>query len=201
MPVADSTLSAPSSVDWSYFLSDAAKRYTPSAIRGSFDLLDTPGILSLLAGEPDPASFPFDHLEFSVKPIDPDGKSEVVKLSGKELEDGLQYGGESTLGPWSASLTLGRDAPAPPLNVWLTHPDSFSPLAGSAGFPALIQWFKTLQSVQHKREIDNTWGLAIGSGSLDLVTKVFGALINPGDSVLVSKEGQPELQLSQAAGS
>jgi len=117
MPVADSTLSAPSSVDWSYFLSDAAKRYTPSAIRGSFDLLDTPGILSLLAGEPDPASFPFDHLEFSVKPIDPDGKSEVVKLSGKELEDGLQYGGESTLGPWSASLTLGRDAPAPPERV------------------------------------------------------------------------------------
>ena len=42
-----------------------------------------------------------------------------------------------------------------------------------------------LQSLQHKRDDDGTWNLSIGSGSLDLVTKTFGALINPGDSVLI----------------
>ncbi len=48
-----------------------------------------------------------------------------------------------------------------------------------------MRWFKTLQSLQHKRAEDNSWNLVIGSGSLDLVTKTFGALINPGDSILI----------------
>lgn len=95
-PVAASTVPPPSAVDWDYFLSDSAKRYKPSAIRGQFDLLDTPGLLSLLAGEPDPVSFPFDEVTVSVKPIDPDGKSEILKLDGQALEDALQYGSESS---------------------------------------------------------------------------------------------------------
>lgn len=83
--------SVTSAIDWNYFISRAGKSWQPSAIRGFFHLLDTPGMLSLLAGEPDPVSFPIDHLEFTVKPIDGLGASEKVVLSSKELEDGLQY--------------------------------------------------------------------------------------------------------------
>ena len=50
-----------------------------------------PGVISLLAGKPNPATFPFTSLDFTVRsPVDP-SKEVKYTLEGKELADGLQY--------------------------------------------------------------------------------------------------------------
>lgn len=53
------------------------------------------------------------------------------------------------------------------------------------GAPGLVQWLEALQTISHNRLKDDTWSLAVGSGSQDLITKAFSCLCNPGDSVLI----------------
>ena len=69
----------------------------------------TPGIISLLAGKPNAATFPFTSLSFTARsPIDP-SRDVPVDLSQAELAKGLQY---------------GETAGIPQLRNWLTGPDS-----------------------------------------------------------------------------
>ncbi|KAG7451388.1 PLP-dependent transferase [Guyanagaster necrorhizus] len=73
------------------FLSLAAKDRKPSPIRSLLPLEATPGIISLLAGKPNAATFPFTSLSFTVRsPIDP-SRDVPVDLSQDELAEGLQY--------------------------------------------------------------------------------------------------------------
>lgn len=93
------------------FLSNFAKEQKPSAstflltlihlishwwklhlVRSLFPLEHTPGIISLLAGKPNPSTFPFNSLTFTAKsPLNP--KEELrLTVEGDDLVQGLQYG-------------------------------------------------------------------------------------------------------------
>ena len=76
---------------------------TPFQVRSLFPLEATPGVLSLLAGKPNPITFPFTSLNFTARsPTDP-SKEVPVALSPGELAKGLQYsetGGISELRAW-----------------------------------------------------------------------------------------------------
>ncbi|KAF9045353.1 PLP-dependent transferase [Panaeolus papilionaceus] len=73
------------------FFSDEAKLRKPSPIHSLVPLQNTPGIVSLLAGSPNPDVFPFRSL--IVHPIAPDGTDQPeLTLEGKELKVALQYG-------------------------------------------------------------------------------------------------------------
>ncbi|KAJ6512618.1 PLP-dependent transferase [Mycena sanguinolenta] len=78
------------------FLSDVAKARLPSPIRSLFPLEATPGVISLLAGKPNPTTFPFTSFNFTAcGPPTEDGQfTEDIQLtlSGAELAAGLQYG-------------------------------------------------------------------------------------------------------------
>ncbi|OCF35708.1 tryptophan aminotransferase [Kwoniella heveanensis BCC8398] len=55
----------------------------------------------------------------------------------------------------------------------------------SAGLPKLREWMEKLQGHVHNREVDGSWATSFGSGSQDLMSKAFNALLNPGDPVLL----------------
>lgn len=60
-------------------------------VRAVLHLEQRPGVISLLAGKPHAATYPFTSLGFSVRdPIDP-SKEVPVQLTAEELEFGLQY--------------------------------------------------------------------------------------------------------------
>jgi tryptophan aminotransferase len=68
-------------------------------VRGLFPLEKTPGLISLLAGKPNPSTFPFNSLTFTAK--SPSNPQEEVKLTldGDDLAQGLQYGDTAGLKP------------------------------------------------------------------------------------------------------
>ncbi|KAL0576846.1 hypothetical protein V5O48_005143 [Marasmius crinis-equi] len=92
----------------SRFLSTEALERKPNPIRSLFPLEQTPGLLSLLAGKPNPTTFPIASLSLSIR--DPrseinniqDSKNESdkvadlvnIRLSKDELEEALQYAEE-----------------------------------------------------------------------------------------------------------
>ncbi|KAF9021921.1 PLP-dependent transferase [Hymenopellis radicata] len=76
------------------FLSDDAKSRKPSPIRSLLPLEATPGVLSLLAGKPNPTTFPFTSLSFTVRsPVEP----------GREVPYG-ETGGIPALRKWIDEL-------------------------------------------------------------------------------------------------
>ncbi|KAJ7796750.1 PLP-dependent transferase [Mycena olivaceomarginata] len=86
------------------FLSDIAKARLPSPIRSLFPLEATPGVLSLLAGKPNPTTFPFTSFSFTAQsPPTEDGHAASedinLSLSGPELAAGLQYGPTGGMAP------------------------------------------------------------------------------------------------------
>lgn len=92
---------------YTHFLSNTAKERKPSPIRGLFPLEKKPGVISLLAGKPNAAMFPFKSLSFNItSPTDP-SQEQSISLSGKDLSDGLQYcdtGGLPRLQKWFMGL-------------------------------------------------------------------------------------------------
>ncbi|BEI85072.1 hypothetical protein CcaverHIS002_0504730 [Cutaneotrichosporon cavernicola] len=54
----------------------------------------------------------------------------------------------------------------------------------SAGLPQIRQWLNGLQTHVHGRAPGN-WAVSMGSGSQDLMSKAFHALLNPGDPILM----------------
>ncbi|KZS92528.1 PLP-dependent transferase [Sistotremastrum niveocremeum HHB9708] len=88
------------------FLSQSAKRRKASQLRFLLPLEKTPGVISLLAGKPNPTTFPITSLSFTTRsPFDP-SVSSTIKLEGKALNEGLQY-----------NLTSGL----PDLVSWITE--------------------------------------------------------------------------------
>ena len=59
----------------------------------------SPGLISLLAGKPNPSTFPFNSITFTAK--SPSNHQEEVKLTldGDNLAQGLQYGDTAGLKP------------------------------------------------------------------------------------------------------
>ncbi|KIK80735.1 hypothetical protein PAXRUDRAFT_833353 [Paxillus rubicundulus Ve08.2h10] len=92
---------------YQYFLSDATKERKPSPIRGLFPLENKPGVISLLAGKPNDAMFPFESFSFTVTNPSSSSQSIPVSLAGVDLTAGLQYGataGLPRLNEWFVGL-------------------------------------------------------------------------------------------------
>ena len=81
--------------------------FTQSQVRSLYPLEATPGIISLLAGKPNPDTFPFTSFSFSARsPINPKEET-VLTIEGNELTQALQYGpttGEKQLVNWIEGL-------------------------------------------------------------------------------------------------
>ena len=52
---------------------------------------DTPGLISLLAGKPNPETFPFTSLSFTAKSPLADDQDVALTLDQEDLAEGLQY--------------------------------------------------------------------------------------------------------------
>ncbi|KAH8928881.1 PLP-dependent transferase [Atractiella rhizophila] len=63
--------------------------------------------------------------------------------------------------------------------------------ARNATLPELTEWWETFEAVEHNRRRGDGWRVSAGAGSLDLLTKVFAALINPGEPVLLETPVYP----------
>jgi tryptophan aminotransferase len=76
-------------------------------VRSLYPLEEKPGLISLLAGKPNPSTFPFTSFSFTARsPINPNEAS-VLTIEGKELAQSLQYGptaGEKQLVNWIEGL-------------------------------------------------------------------------------------------------
>ncbi|KAJ3991878.1 PLP-dependent transferase [Lentinula boryana] len=138
------------------FLSDRAKQLQPSPIRGLYPLEKKPGVISLLAGKPEPSTFPFTSLTFTAKDPSKENSESTITISQDQLSPGLQY-----------SDTAG----IPDLLKWITTLQEIA--------------HGRKHGMHASGEGEEGWRLSIGSGSQDLISKSATALINPGDSVLV----------------
>ena len=104
-------------LNYDNYLSEQAKLVVPDGIRGLFPL-EKPGVVSFLAGKPNPATFPFESVTLHLKPplgvdaadgvyaeslkgqkdeegreIEVDVKGQIVlELEGKDMQEALQYG-------------------------------------------------------------------------------------------------------------
>lgn len=79
------------------FFSVLAKEFRPNPIRGLFPLEKKPGVISLLAGKPNPDTFPFTSLSFTARSPDDPAKEDSYTISGAALSQGLQYSDTSGL--------------------------------------------------------------------------------------------------------
>ncbi|KAH8917737.1 PLP-dependent transferase [Atractiella rhizophila] len=75
-------------VNYTRFISARANKFQPSGIRGLFPLENRPGMISFLAGKPNPTTFPFSELSVTIKSAPP----VTLTLSENELNEALQYG-------------------------------------------------------------------------------------------------------------
>lgn len=76
------------------FLSDAVRGREIDGIRGLMKF-EGPGMISFLAGKPNPDTFPFESITLNLKPpLDPHSKmtNRQLTIEGKDLSDALQYG-------------------------------------------------------------------------------------------------------------
>jgi len=70
-------------------------------------LENKPGVISLLAGKPNDAMFPFKSFSFTIPSPTDTSQDQSISLSGKDLSVGLQYGataGSSRLIDWFMGL-------------------------------------------------------------------------------------------------
>ncbi|KAF9885521.1 hypothetical protein FE257_012849 [Aspergillus nanangensis] len=100
-------------VDPSPLFSSRVHRWEPGAIRSLLPLEAVPGMLSLVAGKPNPATFPVTEMTLTLR-----GSNEKIVLDESDLSQGLQYGlpgGNPELIRWFEGLQrrvhgLGEDA-------------------------------------------------------------------------------------------
>ncbi|KEI41612.1 uncharacterized protein L969DRAFT_15637 [Mixia osmundae IAM 14324] len=113
-------------------------------------------MISLLAGKPNPDTFPFEQIDIKLKPQPGQKESQVLTLSGKDLDEGLQYG-------------------------------------PTKGLTRLVKWFEGFLAHVHDVPLpqEGDWAFSMGSGSQDVLIKAMGAVINPGDTVLVEAPTYP----------
>ncbi|KAJ4479621.1 PLP-dependent transferase [Lentinula edodes] len=138
------------------FFSNLGKQLKLSPIRGLFPLEKQPGVISLLAGKPEPSTFPFTSLSFTAKDPANEASETTITIPQDQLAPGLQY-----------SDTAG----IPDLLKWITalqeiaHGRKHGINVSGAG--------------------QEGWRVSMGTGSQDLIFKSAAAMINPGDSILV----------------
>ncbi len=78
------------------------------AVRGLYPLERTPGVISLLAGKPNAAMFPFTGVQFTAPSGTPDGSASeqtLFKVDDDLLAMGLQYAPTSGIPPMVEWLT------------------------------------------------------------------------------------------------
>lgn len=83
---------APKVLNVERYISERAKLWKSSQIRSFFPLEHTPGVVSLLAGKPNPETFPIEAITLTVKSPIPDELTYDIKIEGQDLERALQYG-------------------------------------------------------------------------------------------------------------
>lgn len=138
------------------FLSKAGKGWRNAGIRGLMSYEQVEGMISFLAGRPDPATFPFESIKFTLKkPInykpEPDQfVPEVLEMKERELDDALQYANTSGI---------------PSLISW---------------FIGLQQ--RSHHRGDHKEE---GWRCSVGTGSQELMHRAFQAICDSDDSILL----------------
>ncbi|KAH8112713.1 PLP-dependent transferase [Phellopilus nigrolimitatus] len=85
------------------FISDESKRRKPNPIRGLFPLERRPGVISLLAGKPNPVTFPITNLQVTVRApswgTSSTPEETTLDISKESLAAGLQYGSTAGLEP------------------------------------------------------------------------------------------------------
>ncbi|PGH10866.1 hypothetical protein AJ79_05226 [Helicocarpus griseus UAMH5409] len=90
-------------VDPTPLFSKRVQQWAPGAIRSLLPLESLPGMISLVAGKPNPETFPFSKISISLK-----GSNEnTIVLEEKTLRDALQYdlpGGNAELIKWFKGL-------------------------------------------------------------------------------------------------
>ncbi|KAJ7096913.1 pyridoxal phosphate-dependent transferase [Mycena epipterygia] len=140
-------------LDIAPFLSAKSRVWKACGIRRLFPLENILGMISLLAGGPNPSTFPFESITMKLKPTlegmptqTGDADPFNLTLEGEVLHEALQYG-------------------------------------QTAGVARFIHWLETFQTHVHKRELDESWGVCVGSGSQDLMFKACEALVDDGDFV------------------
>ncbi|KAF7290680.1 Aminotran-1-2 domain-containing protein [Mycena indigotica] len=146
------------------FLSKRSALWKACGIRGLFPLESIPGMISLLAGRPNPATFPFESITMKLRPTlvgiplrttEDSSDPLTITLEGEQLTSGLQYG-----------LTPGA--------------------------PNFVKWLEEFQTFVHKRAPNLTsWSVTVGSGSQDLMYKACDVLVDDGDFVLMEAPVYP----------
>lgn len=63
----------------------------PCVVRSLFPLEKKPGVISLLAGKPNPDTFPFTSVSFTARSPDDPAKEDSYIISGAALSQALQY--------------------------------------------------------------------------------------------------------------
>ena len=121
----------------------------------------------MLAGKPNPSTFPFSHITLGVKSPTPtascssEAGMELV-LKDDDLAMALQY-----------NMTAG----IPDLVSWVTH---------------LMETVHCTPSSKSKEEVAKpNWRVSLGPGSQDLLYKAFCALLDPGDTIIVEGPTYP----------
>jgi len=145
--------------NYSRFIARRTTLRTMDGIRGLLPLELQPGIISLLAGKPNPRTFPIEQLSITLRspttpqPYQPNADPssiirETLILKDADISTALQY--------------------------------SFTD-----GIPELRQLLAEFQKREHGVDVDNVkLQLAMGTGSQDLLYKAFSSVLNEGDSVL-----------------
>jgi len=127
----------------------------------------------MLAGKPNPSTFPFSHISLGIKTSSP-----------------RQSPSPDTSAP-ATELTLKDEDLTTALQYNMT-----------TGIPELVEWVHMLMEAVHfpgdaeadeevGRERDNSWRVSLGPGSQDLLYKAFSALLNPGDTIIVEGPTYP----------
>ncbi|KAH9813006.1 pyridoxal phosphate-dependent transferase [Melampsora americana] len=138
------------------FFSKSGKGWKNSGIRGLMSFEQAEGMISFLAGKPDPATFPFESIKFTLKQhIDyrpgPDQLvPEVLEMKEVELDAALQYANTSGI---------------PALLSWFIGLQKLSHHRGD-----------------HKQE---GWRCSVGTGSQELMHRAFQAICDSDDSILL----------------
>ena len=129
-----------------------------------FSVESQPGIVSMLAGKPNPETFPFNHISFGIKASTslspPTGADQTeLTLRDEDLTTALQY-----------NFTSG----IPELVRWVHGLMEEVHLGGATA-----------------GEEGSSWRVSLGHGSQDLLYKAFCALLNPGDTIIVEGPTYP----------
>ncbi|EGG09938.1 uncharacterized protein MELLADRAFT_103845 [Melampsora larici-populina 98AG31] len=93
------------------YISESGKRWKPSGIRSLFPLEATPGMISMLAGKPNPDTFPFQSISVTLKSLVPNNSDgspvapDVLTIANQDLDEALQYGPTSGINSFVSWIT------------------------------------------------------------------------------------------------